>query len=62
MPTFARLAQEKTLSLCMYSELEIEEMAGLIYGSGVAGEFLAGIEWIHLPAAVERSKFQQIDL
>ena len=44
MPTFARLAQEKSLSLCTYSELELEELHGSFVGSGVAGELLAGTE------------------
>jgi hypothetical protein len=36
-------------------------MVGPFYPSALAGELLKGIEWENVPAAVQRSKFQQMD-
>jgi hypothetical protein len=62
MPTIARLAHERSISLCLYPELELEGMAGPSFPSSPVGELLKGIAWESVPAAVERSKFQQMDL
>jgi hypothetical protein len=62
MPTITRLAQEKRILLCVYSELFHEDMVWPSYPSSPTGELLSGIDWEDVPAPVERGKFQQMDL
>jgi hypothetical protein len=61
LPTMARLARENRLSMCNYSELEREAMHGEIQ-SPLVGELFAGLTWEDLPAALERSKVQQLEI
>jgi hypothetical protein len=61
MPSIARLARDGKVHLFTYSELEIENFKGTLYPLSLAAHSLTGVAIDRVPAAVERSKFQQMD-
>jgi len=63
MPTIARLVRDGQLTLADSTELSLEEIKGTYVGvSGITGDLFRDVRWKHVPAAIERSKFQQIDM
>lgn len=63
MPTIARAARDGQLTLVDSMELSLEEIKGTYVGvSGIAGDLFRDVRWNHVPAAIERSKFQQMDM
>jgi hypothetical protein len=63
MPTITRLAREGRLRLCCSMELSLEAIKGTYFGTGgIRGDLLAGITLEDVPAPIERSKFQEMDL
>jgi len=62
MPTIARLARENRIQLFIYSELENEIMLNGPFPSGVVIDLLKDVNLGRVPAAVERSKWQQMEM
>ena len=62
LPTIARLVREGKLKLFTYAELRFEAFHASGPLRGVKGDLLEGLKVEHVPAAVERSKFQQSDI
>lgn len=62
LPTIATLARDGTLALHTYSELMFEEFWGAQGMRGSVDDMLAGVRFRSVPAAVERSRFQQSDV
>jgi hypothetical protein len=61
MPGIAQLARDGKVHLFIYSELEIENLRGTPFPLSLAAHSLAGVAIVRVPAAIERSKFQQMD-
>jgi hypothetical protein len=63
MPTMARVVGDGRLTLVDSTELSLEEIKGTYVGvSGIAGDLFRDVRWSHVPAAIERSKFQKMDM
>lgn len=63
IPTIARLVRAGQLTLADSMELSLEEIKGTYVGvSGITGDLFRDVRWNHVPAAIERSKFQQMDM
>jgi len=62
LPTIARLCRENRVKLCGSTELSLEAMKGTFRGGNVTGDLLEGVKLDHVPCAIDRSKFQQMDL
>jgi hypothetical protein len=62
LPMIARLARDGMLKLYTYAELRFEGFHASTGLRGIKGDLLGGLKIEHLPAAVERSKFQQSDI
>ena len=59
LPTVARLAREGTLIFCTSTEIGFERHHASPGWQGFVGDLFHGIEYEHVPAAVERSFFSQ---
>jgi hypothetical protein len=64
LPTVMKQAREGNILIYTYIELEIETMKGTFGGElrGWIGDLLKNVKIEYIPSAVERSKFQQMDL
>jgi hypothetical protein len=62
LPTIGRLCREGRVSLCRSTELSLEAMKGKYRGGNVIGDLLGEVKLVHVPCAIDRSKFQQMDL
>jgi len=62
LPTIGGLCREGRLSLCGSTELSLEAMKGTYRGGNVIGDLLGGVKLVHVPCAIDRSKFQQMNL
>jgi hypothetical protein len=62
LPTIMKLARESNFLLYTYSELEIETFKGSFDLRGGKGDLLKDVKIDDILSAVERSKFQQMDL
>ena len=62
MPGIAQSAREGKVYLFTYDEIEIENLRGTLFPSGVVAHCLAGVNIGHVPAAIERSIFQKMPL
>ena len=62
MPRIAQSAREGKVYLFTYDEIEIENLRGTLFPSGVVAHCLAGVKIGHVPAAIERSIFQKMPL
>lgn len=62
MPTIARLARENLLGLFVYPELGFEMFKGSSHAGFGIGNLIKDVQIGKLPAAIERSKFQGMDI
>jgi hypothetical protein len=62
MLSVAQLARDGKIHLFTYNELEIENLNGTFFPVSLAADCLAGVKINRVPAAIERSKFQQMPL
>jgi hypothetical protein len=62
LPTIMRLAREGRLRLCTYQELTLERLGQKIGLRGMKGDLMKDIRPEHVPAAISRGKFEQMEL
>ncbi len=63
MPTLVTLVRHGQLRLFMYTELDLEAMKGTYVGTGgIIGDLFRGLAFEDVPAAIGRSKLQQMSL
>ena len=62
LPTIGRLCREGRVMLCQSTEIGLEMMKGAYRGGNVVGDRLGEVKLAHVPCAIDRSKFQQMDL
>ena len=62
MSGIAQSAREERIYLFTYNEIEVENLCGTLFPSGLVAHCLAGVNIGSVPAAIERSRVQQMSL
>ena len=62
LPAIGRLCREGRMTLGRSTEISLETMKGTYRGGNVVGDLLGDVTLVHVPCAIDRSKFQQMDL